>query len=164
MKTSAFFFLLLMPLQILAEDHPMLSTDSRVKITAPTLFSNTLTGNIARIQSDTLLLAPRTGIPLNAIAKLELSLGVQPLGKRVTSKAWKGALLLGGLVSAAAIDNWDNWDDRSGNKALLAIVGGTITGGVLGGTFGALHRPERWTIVPPTQLKHYAQPPYRTGH
>lgn len=164
MKICTLFFLLLTPLQIFAEDTPVLSTDSRVRITAPTLFSNTLIGNIARIQSDTLLLAPRTRIPLNAIAKLELSLGVQPLGKRVTSKAWKGALLLGGIVSAAAIDNWDDWDDRSGNKALLAIVGGTITGGVLGGTFGALHRPEHWTIVPSTHFKRYAQPPYRTGH
>ena len=163
MKTRAIFVLLLIPLHIFAEETPLLSTDSRVRVTAPTRFSNPFIGNIARIQSDTLLLAPRTRIPINAISKLELSLGVQPLNKRITSKAWKGALLLGGLMSVAVKENWDDWDNRSGNKALLAIVGGTLTGGVLGGTFGALHRPERWTTIPPAQLKRDTIP-HQIGH
>ncbi|MBT3603710.1 MAG: hypothetical protein HOE48_26315 [Candidatus Latescibacteria bacterium] len=161
MKTCALLLLLLLPSQVFTEGSPLLSTDSRVRITAPTAFSNPLTGNIARIQRDTLLLTPRTRIPFNSITKLELSLGVQPLGKRVHSKAWKGALLVGGIVSASLIDNWDDWDDRSGNKALLAILGGSVAGGTIGGLFGALHRPERWTTLPPDHLKRYTPPIYR---
>jgi len=161
MKTCALVLLLLVPLHTFAEDLPLLSTDSRVRITAPTAFSNPLIGNIARIQRDTLLLTPRTRIPFNTISKLELSLGVEPLGKRVTSKAWKGALLVGGLMSVALMENWDDWDDRSGNKALLGILGGGVVGGTVGGLFGALHRPERWTTLPPDHLKRYAPAIYR---
>lgn len=162
MKTCVIFLLLLTPLQIFAEDSPLLSTDSRVRITAPTAFSNPFIGNIARIQRDTLLLAPRTRVPFNTITKLELSLGVQPLNKRVQSKAWKGALLVGGLMSAALIDNWDDWDDRSGNKALLAILGSGAVGGTVGGLFGAFHRPERWKTLPPDHLKRYTPSIYHT--
>jgi len=162
MKTCVILLLLCAPLHVLAEDLPPLSTDSRVRITAPTIFVKPITGNIARIQSDTLHLTAHTRIPINSISKLELSLGVQPLRQRVTSKAWKGALLAGGFVSAALIENWDDWDNRSGNKALLAIVGGGLTGGTLGGIWGALHRPEHWKTMPPNHLKRYTPNVYQS--
>jgi hypothetical protein len=163
MKTFVLILLLITPLQTFAEEIPSLSTDSRVRITAPTVFSNPVTGQIMRIKSDTLLITPRTRIPINTISKLELSLGVQPLGKRVTSKAWKGALLLGGLVSAALIENWDDWDNRSGNKSLLSILGGGVAGGTLGGIWGAFQHPEHWKNLPPASLKHYVPNIYRTS-
>lgn len=155
MKTFVLILLLITFSQTFAEEIPPLSTDSRVRITAPTIFSNPITGQIMRIKADTLLLTPRTRVPINTISKLELSLGVQPIGKRVTSKAWKGALLLGGLVSAALIENWDDWDNRSGNKALLSIVGGGVAGGALGGIWGAFHHPEHWKTIPPENLKNH---------
>jgi len=163
MKIFALILLLILPHQTFSEDIPLLSTDSRVRITAPTVFSNPVTGQIMRIKTDTLLITPRTRIPINTISKLELSLGVQPLGKRVTSKAWKGALLVGGLVSAALIENWDDWDNRSGNKALLSILGGGIVGGTLGGIWGVLHRPEHWKTLPPETLRHHIPNIYRTS-
>lgn len=161
MKLCAWAILFFFPLQIFADESSVLSTDSRIRITAPTVFSNPLTGNILQIRPDTLLLSPHTRIPLHAISKLELSLGVQPLKQRITSNAWKGALLAGGIVSAALMNNWDDWDNRSGNKALLSIVGGTVVGGTLGGLFGIVHRPEQWTTLSPSHLKHHAPPAYR---
>lgn len=160
MKMCVFVFVFLFPLQAFAQ--PTLSTDSRVRITAPTLYSKPFTGNIARIVPDTLLLKPRTRIPLQAISKLEVSLGVTPLGKRVVSKAWKGALFVGGLVSVALMENWDDWDGRSGNKALLTILGGGLAGGTMGGIWGALHHPEHWETIPPASLNTYLPPVFRT--
>lgn len=162
MKTCALILLLVIPFGASAEDIPLLSTDSRVRITAPTIFVKPITGNIARIQSDTLYLTPHTRIPIKTISKLELSLGVQPLKQRVVSKAWKGALLASGLVSAALVENWDDWDNRSGNKALFAIVGGGLTGGTLGGIWGALHHPEYWKTMPPNHLKRYTPTIYQS--
>ena len=162
MKTFILILLLITPSQTFAEEIPVLSTDSRVRITAPTVFSNPVTGQIMRIKADTLFITPRTHIPINTISKLELSLGVQPLGKRVTSKAWKGALLLSGLVSAALIENWDDWDNRSGNKALLSILGGGVAGGTLGGIWGVFRHPEHWKSLPPENLKYYVPNIYQT--
>jgi len=161
MKTCALFLLLFIPQHPMAENWPPLSTDSRVRITAPTVFSNPVTGQVMRVHSDTLLLTPHIRVPFQGISKLELSLGVQPIGARAQTHAWKGAVLIGGLVSAALIDSWDDWDDRSGNKALLAICGGGVVGGTLGGIFGAFHRPERWTGLPPALLERYAPSNYR---
>jgi hypothetical protein len=163
MKLFSLISLLILPWQTFAEDIPPLSTDSRVRITAPTVFSNPVTRQIMRIKADTLFITPRTHIPINTISKLELSLGVQPIGQRITSKAWKGALLVGGLVSAGLIENWDDWDNRSGNKALLSILGGGIVGGTLGGIWGALHRPEHWKTLPIENLKHHIPNMYHTS-
>ena len=48
------------------------------------------------------------------------------------------------------------------NKALFAILGSGVTGGALGGIFGALHKPERWTTLPLAHLKRYVPSVYRT--
>jgi hypothetical protein len=153
--------LLLQTHLVFAEDPSALFMDSRVRVTALTAFSNPITGNIAAIQREGLLLAPGTRVPFAAISKLELSLGVQPVGKRVKSKGWKGALFACGLVSASLIDTWDDWDTRSGNKALLAVLGGGAVGGTLGAVVGVVHRPERWIPVSVATLETYVPPEIR---
>lgn len=150
--------LLLMSFNLFAQDLPPLATDSRVRVTAPTLIAKPLEGTLAWIQPDTLVLLPRIHIPINTISKFEISLGTQPLGQNVRNKAWKGALLGLGFVAAAAVNNYDDWDNRNDNKILFAILGGSVVGGTLGGIYGALHRPEHWTTVPPPQLNRYAKP------
>ena len=141
-----------------AQELPPLATDSRVRITAPTFMAKPVEGNIAWIQPDTVVLLPRIHSPVNTISKFEISLGIQPLGQNVRNKAWKGALLGLGFVAAAAVDNYDDWDNRNDNKILFAVLGGSAVGGTLGGIYGALHRPEGWVAVPPAQINRYARP------
>jgi hypothetical protein len=151
-------FLLFFSFSVFAQELPPLTTDSRVRITAPTIMAKPLEGNLAWIQPDTVVLLPRIRIPVNTISKFEISLGIKPLGQNVRNKAWKGALLGLGVVAAAAADNYDDWDNRDNNKILFAVLGGSVMGGTLGGIYGALHRPEGWVAVPPAQINRYARP------
>lgn len=150
--TIIFFFLFCMFSNAFAQDLPPLTPDSRVRITAPTIMSKPFEGTLAWIQPDTVVLLPRTRIPIRAISKFEISLGVKPLAKNVSDNTWKGALLGMGWVAAAAIQNYHNWDNRNDNKILFAVLGGCAVGGALGSTYGALHRPEKWAVVPPARI------------
>lgn len=144
---------------LFAESMPTLATDSRIRITAPTLMSNPLIGNIAGIHPDALILAPRIRIPINAISQIDISLGQKTVRQSTQSSAWKGALAIGGFVAATAAETCRrDRSDCKGGRIFLAVAGGTVTGGLFGGIYGALHRPERWTTVSPTQLNRFPPP------
>ena len=159
MRTISLIVLLLSA-PILADSTPPIATDSRVRITAPSLVAKPLVGTIASIQPDTLILTPRIRIPINAISQLDISLGQKTMGQSARSSAWKSALAVGGVFAAAAAQSCrQSRGDCKGGRIFLAVTGGTVAGGLVGGIYGALRRPERWTTVSPEHLKRFPNMP-----
>jgi len=154
----ALILIVLLSSPLFAQNTPPIATDSRIRISVPTLMPNPLTGTIAGIGPDTLILAPRTRIPIHAISQLDISLGQKTVGQSAKSSAWKSALAVGGFVAAAAAETCrQNRSDCKGGHIFLAVAGGAVTGGVIGGIYGALRRPERWRTISTEHLRRFSQ-------
>ena len=139
--------LLLLTSSASAQTHPILSTGSKVRITAPKFSDTPVLGKISYLKPDTLVLNPRRfleqDIPLHAITLLEINLQ-QPLGQSLRSGAFKGALLASGYVAYAAKDACHrSLTSCNGEQVLKAVLGGAALGGLIGAIVGASNR-DRW--------------------
>jgi hypothetical protein len=128
--------------------------DKKVKVTAPTLFPNTIKGRVSAIPTDTLVIEQfKSGessylrVPIQSITRCQVQ-----NGKR--SHVLMGALvgtLAGGITAAIALhdEKDDTWD--LGLKPLFA-TSITLTGTGLGALAGLFIRTDRYEDVPQSSL------------
>ena len=116
-------------------------TGTRVRIVVGS--SESFTGNLLRLTSDTLAVATGSGgalvqLPTSRLSSIELSEGRDRLGGSV-----KGAgigVLAGGLIGGIALRR----SEGPGIAALAGLFAGGILGGGTGAIVGAIVAPERW--------------------
>jgi hypothetical protein len=121
-----------------------LAAATRVRIAADS--GHALTGNVLRLNADTLTITASAGgplpIPLSRLTSLEVSRGRNRAG-------WSlGGALIGGLVGGVLGGASGGHDDPTGLGAGAGFAAGGILGLLSGAVVGALVAPERWRAVP----------------
>lgn len=142
----------------LATQEVTLGVGTRVRVNAPTLFQQQITGEVAAVEEAALEMRIDAGttavsVPFSAIERLQISRGDH-------SNSGKGALIglgvgagLGlalGIAAAAADDGngsyWD-WDVGAGEVLAVTAVFGAAGAGV-GALIGLASRTESWQTIP----------------
>jgi len=110
-----------------------------------------LVGELVESSADALTVRTGTGevvvVPRSMVRRYEVSRGRTPRGTSVRRAALLGIAL--GAVAGVVLTP-DHAEGES-SKATSYTVAGAALGGVAGGVFGSLNRPERWerTDLPP---------------
>ena len=130
-----------------AQEQPPVESGARIRVTAPSVFSDRIVGTVVSWESEQLVLdAPRGTLtfPIDSIIKLEISRGRK-------SKVAVGAgigLLFGGISGYLACGPVVTCDKRILLAAIFAAPGAA-----LGAIVGAGASPTIWEEVPVNQLR-----------
>lgn len=160
--------LLLSPLHLgaqgAAQQPESLRSGSRVRISAPSISGQLLSGTVFFTEGDTLFLdrknRPGAVIPLGAVESIEVSRG---------KDHWRGALqgagvgaAVGGVafaVGAVSSGGWSCDYCLYGSSLVTGFVVGAVYVGVPSGLIGGLVGAERWErIAPPVRLRLTPEP------
>jgi hypothetical protein len=123
-----------------------LSTGTRVRVIAPVIAPDPMTGTILSAGTDTIVLrsgrATSLAVPVSSIQKLEISAG--------RSRAKWGALggVIGLFAGGIAGGKSGGHDDPTGVGAAAGFFAGAAMGLGAGIIVGALAAPERWINYP----------------
>ena len=148
---------------------PTFGTDTRVRITAPTLAEKPIVGAVFELRPNTLIIKPDLShvwtIPLESVIAFEVSQGRKPLGKNILKSAAIGALALGWFIAESAKEEC-TWNPRGcdDSDVLRAILTAAAIGGAAGAVVGAVHRPEHWSPIPADRLRAQLKPRFPPGH
>lgn len=131
-----------------------LEVGARVRVTAPDVADDAISGTVASVDSASITLAvSRKGVvsertvPIAAMRRLEISRGRShsPL-KGMGTGLLVGAGIGLGLGVAAATEE-GNWVCEGGGCMVYGALGGALWGTVIGGLFGAAIGHEEWDEV-----------------
>ena len=130
-----------------AQVQPSVESGARIRVTAPSVFSDRIVGTVVSWENEQLVLDALRGtltFPIDSIIKLEISRGKK-------SKVAVGAgigLLVGGISGYLACGR-----AFTCNKRPLAAAMFAVPGVVLGAIVGAGASPTIWEEVPVSQLR-----------
>lgn len=142
---------------LVAQEPAHVIPGARVRMTAPTITTARIVGNVMAINADTIILKRASqfsplAVPLAAVTKLEVSRSRIPRGKNSLKGAGYGLLAgitIGGIFGAANTDA----DAPSGVYVLAGVAFFGSLGLVTGGVIGAVSGNERWEQVPLKRLR-----------
>lgn len=158
--TPIFAVLLLAPATGLFGQAVALSHGDRVRVSAPTLAIESMTGMIAAVRPDTLVIDPNHGsdrraLPVPSFSRIQLS-----AGERSNTGAGVGIGFLAGAIVGATVGYLVGSDscggggmsygfcvDKAGAAGALGLGGGLVGAGI-GALIGSRIKTERWMEVP----------------
>ncbi len=130
-----------------AQEQPPVESGARIRVTAPSVFSDRIVGTVVSWESEQLVLDTLRGtltFPIDSIVKLEISRGKRSY---VAEGAGIG-LVVGGISGYLACGPAFTCDKRALAAAIFAVPGV-----VLGAIVGAGVSPTIWEEVPVSQLR-----------
>jgi len=136
-------FALLVPALSRAQTRQLL--DARVRVTAPPIRRDKVTGQVTQFDSAQLVVRDSTGaeqsFPLHSIQLLEISRG-RTVGGSAASRAALLAFVGGGLGAIAGLVIPS--EGNAGTRVALFGAGGALLGGGIGALWGSSTPRERW--------------------
>ncbi len=143
-------------------------TEPRVRVTAPSLFSTPLIGDLVAVESDALLVRTEQGaggpqrVARSAVKRFEVSRGRK---SRVGEGAAIGFGIGAGLGALFGIRAYEETDSFTSRGQAMAVFGALLGGGgaALGAIFGLQTKAERWQLANPDHLRVTLVPVARRG-
>ena len=130
-----------------AQEQPPVESGARIRVTAPSVFSDRIVGTVVSWESEQLVLDALRGtltFPIDSIIRLEISRGK----KSYVEEGAGIGLLVGGISGYLACGPAFTCDKRALAAAIFAVPGA-----LLGAIVGAAASPTIWEEVPLSRLR-----------